>query len=52
VAAFSGWYLLLPLGSALCFVLIRRHSGNRLLGDPSVRGTASRVRRGRARARG
>jgi amino acid efflux transporter len=26
VAAFSGWYLLLPAGSALCFVLIRRHS--------------------------
>ena len=26
VAGFSGWYLLLPAGSAICFVLIRQHS--------------------------
>jgi len=28
VAAFSGWYLLLPGASAICFVLIRHHSGD------------------------
>jgi amino acid efflux transporter len=28
VAAFSGWYLLLPAVSAICFVLIRRRSGD------------------------
>jgi amino acid efflux transporter len=30
VAAFSGWYLLLPAASALCFAAIRRHSTSRL----------------------
>jgi hypothetical protein len=28
VAALSGWYLLLPAVSAICFVLIRRRSGD------------------------
>ncbi len=30
VAAFSGWYLLLPAASAVCFAVIRRHSTSRL----------------------
>ena len=29
VAAFSGWYLLLPAASAVCFAAIRRHSTSR-----------------------
>jgi amino acid efflux transporter len=29
VAAFSGWYLLLPAASAVCFAAVRRHSTSR-----------------------
>jgi hypothetical protein len=33
VAAFSGWYLLLPAGSAICFVAISRYAGAEACAD-------------------
>jgi amino acid efflux transporter len=40
VAGFSGWYLLLPAASALCFVVIRRYAAGGERTDDRVSGSA------------